>query len=1407
MNSIDDLNSSFTTVEYDDPRPASVTFNRGTAINGTQTALEGQTINAYWGIDITSIINYDQALPVYTVNVSNNEYATVEWTDIPGYLTVSNPSTGVYLVSGIKSVDDWLAIRSPKINLPFDYSGSFTYSSSITSAVAPTKSWTTSVTVTDVVEWDDVTPPNYWYPVGTAAVPNVPQLIDVANTVISWYCIVFPSDITAISLLSTAGSGGSSEFNNETKVLTITGTNSQINSHLASLSMTTAGAGETFFNLSYRVTNLITGQSDTAVQPLKPATIRYLSTPSSLSYSEDVGFTLSSYPLITHTEAVGTETYSLTVTPNLPAAVRTMSTSGSGGTSTFNNTTKVLTITGTKTQVNSRLATISLQPGQDYTPNFTLTYFVSISPTGYNQSKTQTFTNIATHNEVSNIGFTRNFVNGVNGLLFTSDVPQITDLDPTPGNYTVTLTVGTGVGTFSAPGTTTSRTWTYTGTKAQVNALFSQITFNPAAGYFANTTVTYTQSKPGFSQVNTTFALDGPDVAFTSQTATNQSISVTEGGTFLVSVGNNIVGVNDYAITAPTYTIDVSAVPGTTVTWSTIPSGCVVTNPSSGVYRISGITDAGVWEQIKQPTISLPNYYDGVFSYTATVNWNNFANSMAWTVTVTVADVSLLTNTTSFDFYSGRTYAVTGYPQIVDTGNQNPGYIVTVAPTITSAITTMSCTGGTFNNSTKTLTISGTKEFVNAGLASISVSISASYESNIVLVYSASTDINSETSTKTQTLVKLADVTFDTLSPTSRTASTTEGGTFIQPVAANLTFINENDSPLPSYIIDLTNAPGSTVTWYSPLPSGVTASSPSANVYKLSGIDTVAKWELIKAPTINLNNYTTGTFNCTASIGYNQSSLLSWTTAVTVSPDVSLLTGVSSMTFYSGTSQSVTGYPQLVDTGSQTPTYTVAISSSIPNFIDLLSSAGTGGTTTFNNSTKVLTITGTKAQVNSHLSLLSISYNNNSYGNFNLVYSASNNLNPETGTATQLMEKLDDFIVNTFSEVTQTSGFRTGFDMLSGSNNITFINQFASIDLLPSYTINVSAIASGATVSWPTVPSGCIVTNPSTGVYKISGITSISSWNIVKNPTIYLPNQSTSTTFTTNAITISNSNMSYSWNYRLIFSDVPQLINAGGSVRTGLYTSGTATKLANPPRLNETTTLTRTVTINFDPSGTITNVYSLGSGGTTNYNSSLKRYTITGNSTEVNSHLLNLYLNTQANQDIYIVGTYSAVGSLGQSSTSRIYNTASDNFTILFQDLTYIWNNQDFLGGEFPWITTSPGVGYISTTFNLYPNMLSIADNGTGTYTVEVTVESLATSQITLNVNSSPIANASWSWNNTTKKLTITGTRTAINSIINLIIGTRSSGFTTDFHLQITVTTPSATSSYRNSLRIIYDLG
>jgi hypothetical protein len=762
MNSIYDLNHRSRVVDYSDDRATGVFFDRATAQNKVVSVLEGQTFTVPEGIRITSIVNYESADVTVTFDFTNidnlgDELFSVTWGSTPVHLTLDDSTPGIYIWSGLRDAYDWTQLVNATVQLPNDYNGTTSFTVRIDYLSTYFKEYTVTLNVANVSEWSTYDPDDFWFDTGVNSILTAPYLGDIGNPIANWTVTVYPNNYTYITLLSTSGSGGTSTWDPELLNLTLTGTNTEINSHLATLQLTTNGDVNTDFVLNYLAQGVVNGETDLTSQAIRCTLIRYLGpVRGNVDYTEETTKSISNGPLITDVDYDGSGTYTLLVTPSIAAYVKTLSSSGTGGTTNFNNSTKILTLTGTRTQVNSHINAISMLTASDVNSNFNLNYYVTTAQSGNlvgGKNQTVLGTNTA---EVSNIGDTRSFVNGTTTSLFSTNTPQITDTDTATGiTYTITLVSSIGILGGGAGGNDTT-TWTYTGTKTQVNNQFSQITLTTNASAWQDGTISYTQAK--FintvyfnTQVTTTITLQGPRVAFDPTTAVNQTINTTEGSTFAVPNGTNIVGVNDYAVTAPTYTIDLTNCTGATLTWPSV-GGTTTSIPSTGIYRISGIPTVTVWNQIKNPTVNLPNDYYGTFNFSATVNWTG-GGSQSWNVTTNITDVYPLSTVNNFNYYSGgAAQTITGTPQLVDTGNTSPTWTVSVTPSRIIPGMTMSVSGGSFNATTKVLTITGTISQINARLTAISLTSPATYDLDYTLSYYATNNLNAETGIRVQSL-------------------------------------------------------------------------------------------------------------------------------------------------------------------------------------------------------------------------------------------------------------------------------------------------------------------------------------------------------------------------------------------------------------------------------------------------------------------------------------------------------------------------------------------------------------------------------------------------------------------------------------------------------------------------------
>ena len=262
MNSFQELNYySETGVRYNDPRAYSITFSSNT--NQTVTVNEGDSFSAPVGCNIT----YVQAANVdirYEINLANATGAVASWTNLPEFLSISQPSTGVYRVNGMRTRQDWNQVRSPTIDLPTNFANNFTYSSTINDQVGNTRTFTTAVTVIAQSELSTLTPPSFTYALDTTkSIGNIaPVITDAENPGTGTYVMVI--SLSFSGNLAVSGSGGtvSGGINSP---LTITGTRGEVNSRITTLTFTPTTGTDRDITVTYALTDT-TGAITTATQ-------------------------------------------------------------------------------------------------------------------------------------------------------------------------------------------------------------------------------------------------------------------------------------------------------------------------------------------------------------------------------------------------------------------------------------------------------------------------------------------------------------------------------------------------------------------------------------------------------------------------------------------------------------------------------------------------------------------------------------------------------------------------------------------------------------------------------------------------------------------------------------------------------------------------------------------------------------------------------------------------------------------------------------------------------------------------------------------------------------------------------------------------------------------------------------
>ena len=243
---------------------------------------------------------------------------------------------------------------------------------------------------------------------------------------------------------------------------------------------------------------------------------RFLSPPDyDFNYLEDMTNYLIGAPRIVDPQYDGSGTYTLKLTPSTPSAIETWGSTNAypyGGLYSWTSTNNILTITGTRDQVNATMDGLYFVGGTDFASDFTITFFAK-TPRNDTATKVQNIKITTPYDtEITNmIGVNRNYTGNTGNSIFATNTPYISDFDTTAGiTYTIKLT-SLDSGQFSSltNATDLTTTWSFTGTKDQCNAKFPSIKYYPVTGVSSNSSFLYQQYKNSVLQLSININLIG----------------------------------------------------------------------------------------------------------------------------------------------------------------------------------------------------------------------------------------------------------------------------------------------------------------------------------------------------------------------------------------------------------------------------------------------------------------------------------------------------------------------------------------------------------------------------------------------------------------------------------------------------------------------------------------------------------------------------------------------------------------------------------------------------------------------------------------------------------------------------------------------------------------------------------
>lgn len=492
MNGLSELNDySNTGFEFTDDRPTTYSFYPDTPENQSVSSYENALFIAPAGTSITAIYNRTADL-TFNVNVASLPGTTVVWNSLPAHLTQSNVG-GVYTVSGIRSAADWEYLLEPIVDMAANPPTNWEFTSNI-AYPGGDRSWSTAVTVTQL---DQLTATSdYYYPEDVAnLITGYPQVFALglpASEPASYTCDLSSSDNSVFGNLAVSGGTFSSN------VLSFSGNLSVMNTKLGNITYWPTDGIETEWLATYSLYNSSTGFTTLRNQTIKSQLATYLDAPEAFYYDRNIlDQTVIGHPTIVDVVS-NAATYTMEISSLSSGPFGNLTTTYGFGTSSFS--ANVLTITGNKATVNEHLNTLSYNPAVDWDENFVLRYKLTVSD-GNVSIRLQDSLISANATIISNISVSRAYVsNTQDQIVFPTSVPQILEEIPA-ASYTFYISSTAGKFGHTAGGSGATASYSYTGTKAQINARLAILMFYPYKDITGNQTFTYEQYRNGVLQI------------------------------------------------------------------------------------------------------------------------------------------------------------------------------------------------------------------------------------------------------------------------------------------------------------------------------------------------------------------------------------------------------------------------------------------------------------------------------------------------------------------------------------------------------------------------------------------------------------------------------------------------------------------------------------------------------------------------------------------------------------------------------------------------------------------------------------------------------------------------------------------------------------------------------------------
>ena len=347
--------------------------------------------------------------------------------------------------------------------------------------------------------------------------------------------------------------------------INFTGTKAEVQSYLDNVRYYNMG-NELAFDMFFTLSNGVVGSTLTKSVWFSDATIGLTTVPGQ-SYVEDTAGPWDFGALTTSNVQPDSDGFTATVTLDATgiSGADTLVTNTSVGSQSFNGTTGVLTITdSTEATLLTALRNLTFTPDADFNSAFNmtvqLTYTGSVNSSSYTSAaQTVAVAGTATE-EVANQTTSHTYIEDISYLFSNGTLPQI--IHPINDSFIVTFTMNNQAGKIWKQGSLATMTdvgngvFTLAGTRDNVNADLLTIYYVPTPDYFANHTIAFTvlRTSGGGSPPTTSgsFVMTGTDVGeFTS--TPNVNVVWEEDTNLTFDSGLQIVDEADETVDSPAF--------------------------------------------------------------------------------------------------------------------------------------------------------------------------------------------------------------------------------------------------------------------------------------------------------------------------------------------------------------------------------------------------------------------------------------------------------------------------------------------------------------------------------------------------------------------------------------------------------------------------------------------------------------------------------------------------------------------------------------------------------------------------------------------------------------------------------------------------------------------------------------